>query len=58
MTTKNCANGLKLVLKTCAKSLVRNVLYSSIVLGPKSALENGNLTNGLKKYISYPEVTL
>ena len=23
-----------------------------------SALENGNLTNGQKNYISYPEVTL
>ena len=29
MTTKNCANGPKLVLKDlCEKSLVRNVLYS------------------------------
>ena len=29
MTTKNCANGPKLVLKDlCEKSFVRNVLYS------------------------------
>ena len=31
MTTKNCANGPKLVLKDlCKKSFVRNVLYSGI----------------------------
>ena len=31
MTTKNCANGPKLVLKDlCEKSFVRNVLYSSL----------------------------
>ena len=31
MTTKNCANGPKLVLKDlCEKSFVRNVLYSRV----------------------------
>ena len=33
MTTKNCANGPKLVLKDlCEKSFVRNVLYSVRVI--------------------------
>ena len=34
MTTKNCANGPKLVLKDlCEKSFVQNVLYSLKVEG-------------------------
>ena len=43
MTTKNCANGPKLVLKDlCEKSFVRNVLYSLKVEGTmlRSPLQN------------------
>ena len=50
MTTKNCANGPKLVLKDlCEKSFVRNVLYSEITRdGAKSNVAKWNLIGGVQ----------
>ena len=50
MTTKNCANGPKLVLKDLyEKSFVRNVLYSEITRdGAKSNVAKWNLIGGVQ----------
>ena len=50
MTTKNCANGPKLVLKDlCEKSFARNVLYSEITRdGAKSNVAKWNLIGGVQ----------
>ena len=52
MTTKNCANVPKLVLKDlCEKSFVWNVLYScKIVIAPYKTMPVKGLVHQIKKY--------
>ena len=57
MTTKNCVNGPKLVLKyLCEKSFVRNVLYSRVDIVRK---KNERLSLlGVNSLTTVPWITL